>query len=71
MKGEMTLGVFIAFQGLMNQFMAPLQQVLGMYAELQEAQGNIDRIEDITAQNEKEKISWRIARFIAKLSYQL
>ncbi len=58
MKGEMTLGVFIAFQGLMNQFMAPLQQVLGMYAELQEAQGNIDRIEDITGQSEKEPISW-------------
>lgn len=60
MAGNMTLGVLIAFQGLMMQFMMPLQQMLGLFTELQETRGNLDRIEDITRHTDKEQVQWKL-----------
>ncbi len=58
MGGEMTLGVFVAFQGLMLQFMQPLQQMLTLFGELQETQGTVDKIEDITRYRDRDNIDW-------------
>ncbi len=58
MDGDMTLGVFVAFQGLMLQFMQPLQQMLTLFGELQETQGNVDKIEDITRYRDRDKVDW-------------
>ena len=52
LDGEMTFGVLVAFQGLMMQFLNPIQQMLSQFADIQEAQGNIDRIDDVFSQTE-------------------
>lgn len=52
LDGEMTFGVLVAFQGLMMQFLGPIQQMLSQFADIQEAQGNIDRIDDVFSQTE-------------------
>lgn len=62
MDGHMTIGVFVAFQGLMLQFMAPLQQILMLFNELQEVQGNIDKIEDISKQKKRVNIDWNYSK---------
>ena len=49
-NGNMTLGVLVAFQGLMFQFLSPIQEMLSHFADIQETQGSIDRIEDIFSQ---------------------
>jgi ABC-type bacteriocin/lantibiotic exporter with double-glycine peptidase domain len=54
LDGEMTFGVLVAFQGLMMQFLNPIQQMLSQFADIQETQGNIDRIDDIFSQTEGE-----------------
>ena len=50
-NGNMTLGVLVAFQGLMFQFLTPIQEMLSYFADIQETQGSIDRIEDIFSQS--------------------
>lgn len=49
-EGKMTFGVLVAFQGLMMQFLGPIQQMLGNFADIQETQGSIDRIDDVFSQ---------------------
>jgi len=49
-EGKMTFGVLVAFQGLMMQFLGPIQQMLGHFADIQETQGSIDRIDDVFSQ---------------------
>lgn len=51
-QGKMTFGVLVAFQGLMMQFLSPIQEMLSYFADIQQTQGNIDRIDDIFAQSE-------------------
>jgi len=48
--GKMTFGVLVAFQGLMRQFLAPIQEMLSHFTDIQETQGSIDRIDDIFSQ---------------------
>lgn len=50
-NGNMTLGVLVAFQGLMFQFLTPIQEMLSHFTDIQETQGSIDRIEDIFSQS--------------------
>jgi len=50
--GNMTFGVLVAFQGLMMQFLTPIQEMLGNFADIQQTQGSIDRIDDIFSQSE-------------------
>jgi len=50
--GNITLGVLVAFQGLMMQFLNPIREMLSNFADIQETQGNIDRIDDIFSQPE-------------------
>lgn len=52
-KGNMTFGVLVAFQGLMIQFLSPIRQMLSHFTDIQETQGSIDRIEDIFKQSDE------------------
>ena len=52
-KGNMTFGVLVAFQGLMMQFLSPIRQMLSHFTDIQETQGSIDRIEDIFKQSDE------------------
>jgi ABC-type bacteriocin/lantibiotic exporter with double-glycine peptidase domain len=44
--GEMTIGIFIAFQSLMSNFTGPVKDVVSMGSDLQEAKSNIATIQD-------------------------
>ncbi|MBI5658864.1 MAG: NHLP family bacteriocin export ABC transporter peptidase/permease/ATPase subunit [Nitrosomonadales bacterium] len=47
MDGAMTMGTLVAFQSLVASFMAPTNQLMGMFSKLQQTQGNIDRLDDV------------------------
>jgi len=50
--GEMTIGIFIAFQSLMLNFTGPVKTVVSMGSDLQVAKSNIDTIQDALSTNE-------------------
>ena len=50
MEGDLTLGMLVAFQGLLMAFSQPVTQVVGSSAELQEAQGLLNRLDDVMRQ---------------------
>jgi NHLM bacteriocin system ABC transporter peptidase/ATP-binding protein len=47
MDGAMTMGTLVAFQSLVASFMAPANQLVGITAKLQQAQGDVDRLDDV------------------------
>jgi ABC-type bacteriocin/lantibiotic exporter with double-glycine peptidase domain len=47
MDGAMTMGTLVAFQSLAASFSAPASQLVGISAKLQEAQGDLDRLDDV------------------------
>ena len=51
MDGQLSMGGLIAFQMLLGNFTAPLQQVVGLSAQLQEAKSHLARLEDVFSAN--------------------
>ena len=47
MNGEMTMGMLVAFQSLMNSFMQPFNQLVRLGGEFQEARGLMEQLDDI------------------------
>ncbi|KGF72996.1 ABC transporter [Neosynechococcus sphagnicola sy1] len=47
MKGEMSLGMLVAFQALMQLFLEPILRLVGMGSILQEIFGDIARLDDV------------------------
>lgn len=47
MDGALSVGMLIAFQMLMANFQAPVQSLVSLGGSLQEAQGNINRLDDV------------------------
>ncbi len=50
--GEMTIGIFIAFQSLMSNFTAPVKTVVSMGSDLQMAKSYVDTIQDALSTND-------------------
>lgn len=50
--GEMTIGIFIAFQSLMSNFTGPVKSVVTMGSQLQVANSNMNTIQDALSTNE-------------------
>ncbi len=50
--GEMTIGIFIAFQSLMSNFTAPVKSVVSMGSDLQVAKSNLETIQDALSTEE-------------------
>jgi len=48
MDGVMTMGMFLAFQALMSQFMGPVSGLLGMVDSVNNLQGALARLDDVT-----------------------
>lgn len=48
MDGAMTMGMFLAFQALMGQFMAPVSGLLCMVDSVNNLQGALARLDDVT-----------------------
>jgi NHLM bacteriocin system ABC transporter peptidase/ATP-binding protein len=47
MDGALTLGGLVAFQALMTNFVAPVQQLVNLGGKLQTAEGDMNRIDDV------------------------
>lgn len=47
MNGEMTLGMLLAFQWLMGSFIDPVNSMVGYGSQMQEAAGDLNRLEDV------------------------
>ncbi len=47
MEGELTMGMLVAFQSLSGSFLAPVKQLVNFGAQLQEARGDLERLEDV------------------------
>ena len=48
MEGELTMGMLIAFQSLLFSFLAPVNQMVTLGQKLQEAEGDMQRLDDVT-----------------------
>lgn len=51
MEGTLTIGMLVAFQGLMAAFALPIRQVIDSSAAMQEAQGLLNRLDDVMRQD--------------------
>lgn len=47
LEGQMTIGMLVAFQSLMASFMGPVTDMVGLGTELQEMQGEMNRLDDV------------------------
>ncbi|WP_366924874.1 NHLP family bacteriocin export ABC transporter peptidase/permease/ATPase subunit [Metallumcola ferriviriculae] len=47
LEGQMTIGMLVAFQSLMASFMSPVTGIVGLGAELQEMEGEMNRLDDV------------------------
>ncbi|OKH22230.1 NHLP family bacteriocin export ABC transporter peptidase/permease/ATPase subunit [Hydrococcus rivularis NIES-593] len=47
MDGHLTIGMLIAFQGMMQAFLAPVNNLVNLGSSLQEMEGNVNRLDDV------------------------
>jgi ATP-binding cassette, subfamily C, bacterial len=45
--GTFSIGMLVAFQSLMQQFMQPVNQLISLGGDLQELEGNLNRLDDV------------------------
>ncbi len=45
--GVISIGMLVAFQGMMQRFLDPVSNLMSLGSELQEMEGNLDRLDDV------------------------
>ncbi len=48
MEGDLTIGMLVAFMYLMNNFIGPVNELVGVGSLLQETEGDMNRIDDVS-----------------------
>jgi ABC-type bacteriocin/lantibiotic exporter with double-glycine peptidase domain len=56
--GSLTVGMFVAFQGLMASFLAPVEGVVGLASSLQSIRGTLTRLDDVMHYPEDSQVNW-------------
>lgn len=57
MDGAMTLGMVMAFQSLMGRFVGPVNSLVSLGADLQEAEADMNRLEDVLFNKPQEYVN--------------
>ncbi|NMG11618.1 NHLP family bacteriocin export ABC transporter peptidase/permease/ATPase subunit [Brasilonema sp. UFV-L1] len=47
MDGNLSIGMLVAFQGIMHSFMEPVNKLVTLGSDLQEVEGNLNRLDDV------------------------
>ncbi len=51
LNGDMTIGMLVAFQSLMTSFMTPVTQLVALGGQIQEIEGDMNRLDDVLKYN--------------------
>ncbi|MEO0843586.1 MAG: NHLP family bacteriocin export ABC transporter peptidase/permease/ATPase subunit [Cyanobacteria bacterium J06643_5] len=54
MDDSLTIGMLVAFQSLMQQFMQPVNQLISLGSSLQEVEGKLNRLDDVLSNPQEE-----------------
>ncbi len=47
MDGAMSIGILVAFQGMMHKLLEPINNLMGLGRDLQDMEGNLNRLDDV------------------------
>ncbi len=65
-EGQLSLGSLLAIQTLLASFIGPLNGVMGLFEQIQHAQGDLNRLADLMARPEKELLATASAPVTAR-----
>jgi ATP-binding cassette, subfamily C, bacterial len=62
MEGHLSIGMLIAFQGLMQQFLLPVNNLISLGSDLQKVEGDITRLDDVLQNTTDPQVDRQVQR---------